>query len=79
MKTAFVVDVYNPCINPETIRKVVRINNTKFCIREVELEWGKPKLNYFDDEYLNFYIYETYEEAEAYVLSVKRLEGSRNV
>ena len=79
MNTVYVVDVYNPCINPETIRKIVRVNESKFCIREVELEWGKPKLNYFEDDYLFFRLYDTYEEAEEYLRYIKSLEGSSNV
>ncbi len=76
MSTVYVVDVYNPYINPETIRKVVKVNDLKICIREVELEWGKPKLSYFDDNNLDFYLYDTYEEAEKYIFLIKSLEGS---
>ena len=77
MDTVFIVDVYNKYLNPETVRQIFKIHDEWYCIREVTLNWGKPKLNYYDDDFLDFHLYDTYKEALEYVHYLKRLETSK--
>ena len=73
--TVFIIDLYNKFLDPETIRCTFKVNGRTFCIREVKLEWGKPKLDYIDDEFLYFHLYNSLEEAKQYVKQLKQLEG----
>lgn len=57
------------------------IHNIQMCIREVELEWGLPKLS---DKTIDlerdpkmYHIYETYEEALQFIRTLQGLNGAK--
>lgn len=77
-QTVFIVDVYNPYMKNENVRKVFSYNNNLYCIRETALNWGTPLVELPLDDSTNlstgFYLYNTYEEANNYV---EELIGAR--
>lgn len=71
--TVFILDKYNPYAKNTGVKLIFSLYNKEYCIREVELEWGKPILDYLlDDNYINFKLYTTYEEALNFVRKMKR-------
>ena len=77
--TVFIIDVYNKFSNDKII-SVFKINGNWYCIKEVELNFGKPILSSIEeseDKYLNFHLYNTVEEARQYIQKIKQLEGLR--
>ena len=74
-KNVFIIDSYDKFTTDKVV-SVFRINDNWWAIKEVPLFWGVPQRNKIeDDEYTFFQIYETLEEAQQYVSSIKRLEG----
>ena len=74
----YVIDLYNK-YSKDDIVSVFSINGRWWCIKKVTLEWGKPRLSSIEDtenEFLSFHLYNTLEEAQAYVREIKRLEGA---
>ena len=61
--TVFVLDVYNKYKNKDKVRRIFQLNSHWYAIYEVYLNFGKPELGYFDDEYFTFKIFNTLEEA----------------
>ena len=55
------------------------VNGRPYCIREVEMEWGVPKIedNKIDSqiEASQFGIYEDYNAALAYIKNMQRVNG----
>ena len=70
--TVFIVDCYSPYMRNADVRKIFTYNDNLFCIREVPLKWGIPlRESLIDDEdNPNFKLYNTYEEANEYVLEL---------
>lgn len=77
-KTVFIIDTYNP-FSPQNINvcSIFWLNGKQWCIREVECEWGKPKIGIsFEDnapEPEDFLLYNTYEEALMFVNKLKQI------
>ena len=76
--TAFIIDTYNKydSFDREHARYTFEINGTTYAIKEVQLKWGKPKLPLrIGDERDNdpYHIYETYEDALAFVHTMRSL------
>ena len=78
----YVIDIYNPnnAKRNEDAVQIFRLNQSYFAIFSVPLQWGKPafKNQTIDEsEYDDFYIYETLDEAKAFVRKLKELEGAK--
>lgn len=76
----YIIDKYYPHLPPAQGEKclyVFTINEQQSCIKEVELEWGMPRIaTPIDDkrsEYACYKYFDTYEEAEKYVRLLKEL------
>lgn len=78
MKTVFIVDMYNP-YSPYNadVRAIAKVKDRWLCVREVQMNWGKPNIGIsFDDnppEPEDFYIYNTFEEANEFMQELKRI------
>lgn len=73
----YIVKPYSDYLPPErdeTILKRFTLYGNKYCISEVALEWGQPRVSRPVGEQDNFgyFLYNTYEEAELYVKKLKR-------
>ena len=72
----YIVDLYNRFENNEGVDFVFKLHGIDWCIRHVELDWGKPLRPYRVDEYEpQFQLYESYDAAKAYVDELMRLDG----
>ena len=71
----YIIDVYNK-YTKDRVMKVFRLYGREYCIKEVELNFGRPILSSIeeDDESINFYLYDTLNEAEKYVEQIKNIE-----
>ena len=75
----YIIDLYNKFSSDEIV-STFKINNRWWAIKKVSLEWGKPQLSSIEEEenpYINFYLFNTLEEAKEYVHTIKSFEGSR--
>ena len=73
---AFIIDTYNKYDIWDRAHSVLkfRINDNWYAIKSVELEWGVPQLGLKvdqDDDPAFYHIYNTYEEAYAFVQQMK--------
>lgn len=76
----FIIDVYSPFQNNNNVRKIFSLYGKKYCIREITaLEWGQPVFQEkdFEDDYSFFQLYSTFEEADHYIQTLKKIEGTR--
>ena len=69
----FVLDVYNPYDDNSGVRRIFMINNNWYCVRACPMKWGEVQTPYIDNEYLNFTIFNTFEEADAAATAMKRI------
>lgn len=71
----YIIDIYNKYTRDKVI-EVFRLYGREYCIKEVELNFGRPILSSIeeDNESINFYLYNTLEEAEQYVSQIKNIE-----
>lgn len=75
--TVFIIDNYNKYTKDKVISTFM-LNGRWFAIKEVSLEWGQPQLSSIEEDENSFFrLYNTYEEAQEYVRTLKRLEGKR--
>lgn len=75
---AYIIDTYNKYDEFDRMhaRKVFQLNDNWYAIKEVELEWGKPKFPFYathDKNEQDYFIYDTYEQALGFVLQMKSL------
>lgn len=75
----YIIKPYNKYLHPEkgeTIISIFCIYDNWYCISEVELEWGTPRVARTLEEQDNFgyHLYNTLEEAQAYVSLLKRTQ-----
>lgn len=74
--SVYIVDLYNP-YRDKNITETFRINDQLWCIKPVSLEWGLPVLpiQLTDDapEPQDFYLYNTYNEARAFLIKMKKI------
>lgn len=76
----FIIDNYSPYQRNNNVISTFKIHGIPYCIREInEFDWGQPIFpeKSIDDDFNNYHIYETIEEAQNYVRYLKHLEGSR--
>ena len=76
--TVYIVDIYNRFCSDKVI-STFKVNNREYCIKEVTLEWGAPKLSGIEEdaEQPYFKLYDTLEEVQEYIKQLKQLEGAR--
>ena len=78
---AFIVGLYNRFeqFDRQHAKYIFEINGTWYAIKEVELEWGIPKvpLHIDEDESMNrqYYVYDTYEDALQFVRQIKMMNA----
>lgn len=73
--TVFIVDTYNKYTS-DNVKSIFSVNGNLYCIKEVELNFGKPILHSIEeseDKSLRFHLYDTYEDAEKFVRELKRI------
>lgn len=72
----YILDAYNPYHNNADVRYVFRYHGLQWCVRQVQLEWGAPIFTEKDveDDFTNFHIYETLDEALQFVRELKKGE-----
>ena len=73
---AFIIDNYNKYDRWDRAHSkyIFEINGNWYAIKEVELEWGKPKLPMRIGQYESqYYVYGTYNEAISFVQRMKRM------
>lgn len=78
-QTVFIVDVYSK-FTQDKIISTFKLNGHWYCIKEVELYYGKPILSSLEeneDEFIHFHLYNTEEEAREYIRKLKQLEGMK--
>lgn len=76
--TVFILDNYSRYDDNTNVRQIFHLYEQWYCIREVELEWGRPKFaRKIEDDFQNFYLFNTLEEAKQCVKRLKRAEGAK--
>lgn len=76
MSEVYIIDIYQEYVDNSDVRYIFSLNGNLYCIKAVELDWGKPKLHYIlDDDYIQFHYYETFEEAYAFAQQLRKQEG----
>lgn len=75
----YIIDLYNQFARNENVVSTFKIHGQNYCIREItQFEWGHPVFDRnIDDDFDNYCVYNTIEEAQGYIKYLKRLEGSR--
>lgn len=76
-QTVFLIDEYNKYRDKDKVRGIYLLNGRYWAILETELVWGKPQLDRFDSDEIEFHLYSTLEEAQDFMHALKKLEGSR--
>ena len=73
----FIIDTYNTLEDNSSVEYVFKLGETWWCIRRVEMDWGKPKRDYrpFEDYEPDFKIYEDYGSAFEFARELQHLEG----
>lgn len=69
---AFIIDSYNKFSEWDRAHSlyIFNINDHPYAIKEIEMVWGLPALEFKimrEDDPTSYHIYETYEEAEVFV------------
>lgn len=79
--TVFILDTYNPySLDKDSIRYVFSVNDRKWAIKEVQLDWGLPHLNLEIGEELDpsiFHLFNTFDEALAAAENLIHLNRDR--
>ena len=73
---AFIVDSYNKYDQWDRAHSLYTftLNENWYAIKEVELEWGRPVLPIrIGEEQDEYYVYGSYEEAQAFVRKIKKI------
>ena len=69
--TVYIIDLYDK-FTKDKIISTFKINGRWWAIKEVSLLWGIPQLTKIeDDDYISFHLYNTLDEAKAYVKQIK--------
>lgn len=73
--TVFIIDTYNKYQHNDNCRAVFQLHGTDYCVREVPLNWGQPQFpeKDWDDEFTQWQLYNTLDEALEFVRKLKRL------
>lgn len=74
----FIIDLYNKHAINNNVVSVFKIHGINFCIRKIqEFEWGQPIFPEKDieDNYTQYHVYQTLEEAQQYIRFLKQTEG----
>ena len=74
--TVFIIDNYNKYTGDKVVSTFM-LNGRWFSIKEVPLEWGHPQLSSIEEDDPFFHLYNTYEEAQEFVRTLKKLEGKK--
>lgn len=80
---AYVIDIYNPnnTKKNEDAVFIFKLRTNWWAIFATTLSWGQPVFKNQtiedEDEYDDFYVYETLDEAKAFVRKLKELEGAK--
>ena len=75
---AFIIDTYNKFSEWDRAHSlyIFNLNERQFAIKEVEMGWGQPALEFkitHEDNPQSYFIYETYEEAFDFIKQLKSL------
>ena len=76
----YIIDLYSPYQKNTNVISIFKVHGISYCIREITtFEWGQPVFpeKNIEDEFNNYYIYKTIEEAQQYISNLKRIEGIR--
>ena len=73
----FIVDAYNPYARNENVIFRFIYHDQWWCVRKVVLDWGVPHNTALDldDDFTHFHLYNTEEEAMAFVRELRKGEG----
>ena len=78
---AFIIGTYNRFeqFDREHARYKFELNGQWYAVKEVELEWGVPKIplhiDQSEDSNRQYYVYDTYEDAMKFVMYVKSMNA----
>lgn len=76
-QSVFIIDLYNE-FSPDKVVDIFKVNGRWWAIKEVSLEWGLPKISSIEEDNLSiFQIYDTLEEAQQYMKTIKAIEGMK--
>lgn len=73
----YIIDLYNEFAKNDNVISVIKLHGQNYCIREItEFEWGKPIFDRsIDDDFDDFCVYDTPEEAQGFIRYLKKMEG----
>lgn len=80
MNVFYIIDTYSRFHKNTDVCMVFTLYSKWYCIRKItQLEWGQPIFEEkdLDDEYTNYHLFSTLDEAKLYVRSLRKLEGIR--
>ncbi len=75
----FIIDSCSPYSKNLNVVTTFKIHGKIYCIRRIDkFEWGQPIFHAksIEDEFSNYCVYDTVEEALGYIKYLKKLEGS---
>lgn len=75
----YVIDTFSKYEKDDVV-DLYNINSQWWAIKRVRLDFGRPILSNIEkssDKYLTFHLYDTIEEAQTFLHSLKRYEGAR--
>lgn len=78
-QTFYIIDTYSTYHQNNDVCIIFSLYNKWYCVRKInKLEWGQPVFDEKDleDDYSNFYLYNSLEEAKQYIHVLKTMEGS---
>lgn len=79
ISTGYIIDLYSPYEKNTDVVSTFKFHGLEYCIREItQFEWGKPIFDRsIDNDFDDYCVYDTVEEAEGYIRYLKQLDGSR--
>lgn len=79
--TGYIIDLYNKFARNDDVIFTFFLHGQQYCIREItKFNWGQPVFDKsIEDEFDNYWIYNTIEDAHDYIRYLKKLDGGRLV
>lgn len=70
----YILDLYNPYDKDEII-DIIQLNNRRWAIKKVKLDWGKPILSSIEtssNQFIEFKLYNNLAELRKYINQIKK-------
>lgn len=75
---AYIIDLYQKFSSNKNVLYVFKLHGQEYCIRQIDkFDWGQPVFpeKPIDDDFTYYHIYNSLDEARAYIRYLKDLEA----